>query len=223
MASPTTETITLHASDGHRLEACRITPAEPARGAVVIVQEVFGVNAHIRSVARQYAAAGYVAIAPALFDRLQPGLTVPYTDIPRGRSLKQQCSNDNALLDLRAAVDAAEGAGPVAMVGYCWGGTLAFQAAQAWPLAAAIVYYGGNLPQYLGPELRCPMMFHFGERDAGIPRSDIELVRRAHPGEAYYLYPADHGFNCDERAAYDAESAALALQRSLDFLRHQVG
>ena len=220
----TTETsIELKAADGHRLAACRVAPAGKARGGVVIVQEIFGLNHHIRAVATEYAKAGYLAVAPALFDRVERGADVPYAHVARGRALRDQIKTEQTLLDLKAAIDAAAPAGKVGMVGYCWGGTLAYIACCHLALAAGVAYYGGGLTKVLDRTPKCPVMFHFGERDAHIPLSDVEQVKKAYPLGHYYLYPAEHGFNCTERASFDAPSAKLALERTLDFLHRHVG
>jgi carboxymethylenebutenolidase len=223
MTDPIGETVQLEAADGHALGAYRVPPAGTPRGGVVILQEIFGVTRHIRAVAHQYADAGYLAIAPALFDRLERDADVPYADVPRGYALMQRLDRAQALLDVGAAVAATRAAGRVGVVGFCWGGALAYSAACHLPLAAAVCYYGGRLPQLLAHTPRCPVMFHFGERDAHIPASDVDQVRAAYPAGIYHLYPADHGFNCTDRASFDAASAELALQRTIEFLHRYVG
>ena len=217
------EILELKAADGHRLEAFRASPKGRPRGGIVVLQEIFGLNHHIRAVAEQYAAAGYLAIAPALFDRVARKADLPYSDAPAGMALRNQLKTEQTLLDLKAAIDAVGAAGKVGAVGYCWGGTMAYVAACHLSLAAAVVYYGGGLPQVLERTPKCPVMFHFGEQDAHIPLSDVDKVKQAYPLGHYYLYPAGHGFNCTERASYEAASAKLALQRSLDFLHRHVG
>lgn len=223
MTSTAGQVVQLRAADSHVLDAWRVAPAGKPRGAIVVIQEVFGVNRHIRAVAGQYADEGYLAIAPALFDRVQPQADVPYTEVDRGIALVQQLSTQQTLLDLRAAVDAVAGAGKVGVVGYCWGGTMAYLAACHLPIAAAVSYYGGGLTAYLERTPKCPVMFHFGEQDTHIPPAHVEQVKKAYPLGHYYLYPAGHGFNCTERSSYDAASAALALRRSLDFFQRHVG
>ena len=218
-----TSTLALKAADGHRLAAWRAAPARRPRGGIVVVQEIFGLNQHIRALATEYAAAGYLAIAPALFDRVERDADVPYSDGARGRALRDQLKTEQTLLDLKAAIDVAAAAGKVGMVGYCWGGTLTYVAACHLALAAGVAYYGGGLPKVLDRTPKCPVMFHFGERDEHIPASDVEQVKKAYPLGHYYLYPADHGFNCSERPAYDAPSAKLALERTLDFFHRHVG
>ena len=212
---------TLQAADGHRLAAYRAAPAGKPRGALVVVQEIFGVNSHIRAVADGYAADGWLAIAPAMFDRVERGIELGYTpaDIERGRELKGGCSNDHALLDIAAAVDTVRSAGKVAVIGYCWGGTLAWLAACRQPgLSAAVSYYGGGIGELIDLTPRCPVLAHFGERDASIPLTVPEALRKAHPEVEIHIYPAGHGFNCDQRGSFDAPSAKLARERSLAFL-----
>jgi carboxymethylenebutenolidase len=221
--SSQTDTVELKAIDGHRLAACRVAPAGKPRGGIVVVQEIFGVNRHIRAVAGQYAAAGYLAIAPALFDRVQRGADVPYADAAAGLAIRQQLKTEQTLLDLKAAIDAANVAGKVGMVGYCWGGTLTYVAACHLSLAAGVAYYGGGLPRFLDHTPKCPVMFHFGERDSHIPPADVEQVKKAYPLGHYYLYPAEHGFNCSERPSFEPACAKLALERSLDFFHRHVG
>ncbi|MEO6743752.1 MAG: dienelactone hydrolase family protein [Caldimonas sp.] len=212
---------TLQAADGHRLAAYRAVPAGKPRGALVVVQEIFGVNSHVRAVADGYAADGWLAIAPAMFDRVERGIELGYApaDIERGRELKGGCSNDHALLDIAAAVDTVRSAGKVAVIGYCWGGTLAWLAACRQPgLAAAVSYYGGGVGELVDLTPRCPVLAHFGERDASIPLAVAEALRTAHPEVEIHIYPAGHGFNCDHRGSFDAASAKLARERSLAFL-----
>ena len=217
------ETVRLKAADGHALDAFKVHPAGRPRGGVVIVQEIFGITSHIEAVARQYAEAGYLTIAPALFDRIERGAKLAYTEVAAGRAIVEKLKPEQTLLDLKAAIDAVASAGKVGMVGYCWGGTLTFLAACHLPIAAGISYYGGGLPKFLERSPKAPVMFHFGENDAHIPVKDVEKVKKAYPMGHYYLYPAGHGFNCTDRASYDAPSAALALERSLDFLNRHVG
>ena len=212
---------TLQAADGHRLAAYRAAPSGKPRGALVVLQEIFGVNSHIRAVADGYAADGWLAIAPAMFDRVERGIEFGYTpaDIERGRELKGGCSNDHALLDIAAAVDTVRSAGKVAVIGYCWGGTLAWLAACRQPgLSAAVSYYGGGIGELIDLTPRCPVLAHFGERDASIPLTVPEALRKAHPEVEIHIYPAGHGFNCDQRGSFDAPSAKLARERSLAFL-----
>jgi len=218
--------IELAASDGQRLAAYRAEPHGPARGGIVIVQEIFGVNSHIRSVADGFARDGYLAIAPALFDRVQRNIDLGYApaDIQAGRALKERVSMDAALRDIEAAVRAAAAAGKVGIVGYCWGGLVSWMAAaRVAGLACAVPYYGGGMPDQIGLQPRCPVMCHFGERDAHIPLEGVKKLAAAHPAHTVHIYPADHGFNCDQRGSYDEAAAKLARGRTLAFLRQHVG
>ncbi len=216
----------LVASDGHRLAAYQAAPSGAPRGGVVVVQEIFGVNAHIRQVADGFAAAGYLVVAPALFDRVQRGVDLGYRpdDVARGRELKARSSLDAAMLDVAAAVAAASAAGRVGIVGYCWGGFVAWLAAARVPgLACAVPYYGGGILDHSEERPACPVLCHFGERDAMIPVAGVKAFAAAHPEHTIEIYPADHGFNCDHRGSHDAPAAALARDRTLAFFRRHVG
>jgi carboxymethylenebutenolidase len=221
------QSISLTAADGHRLGAWLATPAGPARGAMIVVQEIFGLNSHIRAVADDYAAEGYLTIAPALFDRIEPGIELGYAaaDIERGRSLKAASPDDKALLDLGAALAHVKHAGRVGIVGYCWGGLLTWLAAgQLEGLAAAVPYYGGGMADRATVAPRCPVLGHFGEQDTHIPVEGIQALQRAHARRTtVHFYAAGHGFNCDQRGSYDAASARLARDRTLAFLRQHLG
>jgi carboxymethylenebutenolidase len=216
-------TTSLTAADGHTFAAYRAEPASAkARGAVVVLQEIFGVNGHIRSVADGFAADGWLAIAPALFDRVERGVDIGYTpaDVERGRQIRGGVSNDAALLDIAAAVAAVKSAGKVAVVGYCWGGSLAWLAAcKLSGLAAAVSYYGGNIGEMLDLEPQCPVLAHFGDQDHGIPLSVSENLKQKHPEVEVHVYHAGHGFNCDQRGSFDPASAALARERTIAFLK----
>ena len=218
--------IELTAADGVRLSAWRADPAGTPRGALVVAQEIFGVNSHIRSVCEGFAADGYVAIAPALFDRYEPRVDIGYTpeDIAKGRALKALAQLESALLDVAAARDAVTASGKVAVVGYCWGGYVAWMTAARLPgFACAVAYYGGGILDAASEVPRCPVMAHFGERDDGIPVAGVRELMAKHPAAQMFIYAADHGFNCDQRAAYDAATATLARGRTLQFLRRNVG
>jgi len=218
--------IELTASDGVRLSAWRADPAGEPRGAIVVAQEIFGVNSHIRSVCDGFAADGYVAIAPALFDRYAPGIDIGYTpaDIAKGRELKGRAALDPALRDIAAARDAVGGTAKVAVIGYCWGGYVAWMSASRLPgFACAVAYYGGGILEAAAEKPRCPVMAHFGERDGGIPVAGVRELMNKQPEAQIFIYAADHGFNCDQRAAYDPAAAKLARARTVDFLRRHVG
>ena len=216
----------LTAADGFKLAAYRADPAGKARGALVVAQEIFGVNSHIKSVCDGFAADGYVAIAPALFDRYERGVDIGYTpaDIAKGRELKGKTTIDAALRDVAAARDAVSSSGKVAVVGYCWGGYVAWMTASRLPgFACAIPYYGGGMLEASGEQPKCPLIAHFGERDANIPVAGVRELAAAHPEAQVYIYAADHGFNCDQRGSYDAAAAKLARERTLAFLQRHVG
>lgn len=217
----------LVAADGFRLAAYRAAPAGPPRGGLVVAQEIFGVNSHIRSICDGFAADGYLAIAPALFDRCRRGVDIGYSpeDIAAGRELKAAVAMDATMQDVEAARAAAAGAGKVGIVGYCWGGLVAWHAAARIDgLACAVPYYGGGMIDAIDLQPRCPVMMHFGELDAGIPVEGVKRLAAAHPETQVFIYPgANHGFNCDHRAAYHAPSAALARERTLSFFRQHIG
>ncbi|WP_422365199.1 dienelactone hydrolase family protein [Pelagibius sp.] len=218
------EHVTLTAADGHKLDAYVARPDGPAKGGLVVVQEIFGVNPHIRAVADGFAAEGYVAVAPALFDRIRPGIELAYDEagVSEGRALRAQVPWEATVLDVEAAMTLAAEAGRVGVVGYCWGGSVAWLAATRLKPAAAVGYYGGHIHEFASEKPACPVMLHFGEEDAGIPLENVEIVRAARAAWAdvtIHLYPgAGHGFNCDLRGSYHAEAAALARSRSLAFL-----
>ncbi|MDH3579396.1 MAG: dienelactone hydrolase family protein [Hyphomicrobiales bacterium] len=216
------ETVTLTARDGHELNAYRSEPKGTPRGGLVIIQEIFGVNTHIRAVADSYAGEGFIVLAPALFDRFEPGIELGYAaeDIEKGREIRGKIAHDDAVLDMGAAVDALrEQQLAAAVVGYCWGGSLAWNAATRLDgVACAVGYYGGMIPDMADEDPRSPVMLHFGETDGSIPLEGVERVKKKHPDIPVHLYPAGHGFNCDMRDSYDAESAAQARKRTLAFL-----
>jgi carboxymethylenebutenolidase len=219
-------TLELNAADGHRFAAYRADPPGKPRGGIVVVQEIFGVNSHIRGVADGFAADGYVAIAPALFDRVERGLDIGYSqpEIERGRALMQRMSMDDALKDVTAALKAIASAGKIGIVGYCWGGTVAWvSAAKLDGLACSAPYYGGGILANKDLKPRIPMMLHFGETDHAIPIGDVRAWLAARPELAAHIYAAGHGFNCDQRGSYHAESAKLARERTLEFFRKQIG
>ena len=218
--------IELKAADGHTFDAYRAQPKGKPRGALVVVQEIFGVNSHIRSVTDGYAAEGYLAIAPAMYDRVKRNYDTGYTqeDIQAGVAIMQKLNWDQTMLDAKAAIDAAKPAGKVGIVGYCWGGTVAWvAAARLSGLACAAPYYGGAIPNFIAEQPKCPVMFHFGEQDHSITLEQAKKVAAAHPGATTHYYPAGHGFNCDQRGSYDAASAKLARERTVQFLRTHLG
>ena len=219
--------IELKAADGHKLAAYRADPAGKPRGGIVVIQEIFGVNSHIKSVADGYAADGYVAIAPAMYDRVQKNYETGYSqdEIQAGLKIMQGLNWDNTLKDVGAAIEEARKAGKVGIVGYCWGGTVAWVAAGRLPgLAAAAPYYGGGMPNFINEKPKVPVMAHFGEQDQSPTLEQAKAIAKAHPEIAANYYPgAGHGFNCDQRGSYNAEASKLARSRTLEFFRKHVG
>ncbi len=221
----------LKAADGTTFPAYVAQPSGTPRGAVVVLQEIFGVNAHIRAVADGYAADGYLAVAPATFNRAQAGVELGYTpdDIKVGFELKaaiEALPAPGVLQDIQAAVDFASQAGKVAVMGYCWGGLLTWRSACLLKgVSAAIPYYGGGITteEEVARHPKCPVLAHFGERDHWIPLEGVSAFQAAHPEVQVHIYAADHGFNCDHRGAFDATAATLARQRTLAFLGQHLG
>jgi carboxymethylenebutenolidase len=217
--------IQLKAADGHAFPAYEARPAGTPRGAVVVLQEIFGVNSHIRAVADGYAAQGYLAVAPSTFHRVKADVNLGYSpdDMSAGIALKGQVEAlpaPGVLPDLQAAIDHAVQAGKVGIVGYCWGGLLTWRAACLLQgLSAAVPYYGGGTttPAEIARTPRVPVLAHFGERDHWIPLEGVQTFQKAHPGVEVHVYAADHGFNCDQRGSHDAAAAQLARERTLAF------
>lgn len=219
------ETVKLRAADGNELGAYVARPAGEPLAGLIVVQEIFGVNAHIRRVADAYAKDGFLAIAPALFDRIEKGVELGYdgADMERAMTFIPRLDMDKALADVAAAVEYAKKAGKVGVIGYCFGGTLAWLAATRLKVNAAVGYYGGRIGTYAGENPSCPVMLHFGKQDTHIPAEEVEKVHAAHPEVEIYWYDAGHGFNCAARASYSPEAAKLARERSLAFLRKHLG
>jgi carboxymethylenebutenolidase len=212
---------TLTAEDGFRLAAYRADPAsKPTRG-LVVIQEIFGVNNHMKRVTDGFAADGYAAISPAIFDRAERDFDTGYSpqDIERGRAVRAKCDLDQMVMDIKAAVQVLRGEGlKVGVVGYCLGGTMAWLAATRIDgIGASVPYYGGGVAAAANEKPKCPVLLHFGETDASIPPDHWETVKKAHPDIPQHTYPAGHGFNCDERGSWHEPSARLARQRTLEF------
>jgi carboxymethylenebutenolidase len=214
------QNINLTASDGFELGAYVAQPAGDAKGAVVVIQEIFGVNQHIREVTDGYAEAGFYAIAPKIFDRIERDIELGYEEADMGKGIElafQKLDHAKALGDIQTAINAAAEHGKVGVVGYCFGGLMTWLAAcELEGVAAASSYYGGGVAGQMDKSPKCPVIMHFGELDAHIPMSDVEAVKAAQPDTPVYVYNADHGFNCNHRGSYDADAAALALQRTLE-------
>ncbi|TWO68237.1 dienelactone hydrolase family protein [Caenimonas sedimenti] len=223
--------IDLKAADGQAIPAYVAQPAGQPRGGVVVIQEIFGVNSHIRSVADGYAAAGYLAVAPSTFHRVKPGVDLGYQpdDMTAGMALKaavEALPAPGVMQDLQAAIGHAAQGGKVGIVGYCYGGLLTWRAAcMLNGLSAAVPYYGGGVttPDEIARQPKVPVLAHFGDQDHWIPLDSVEAFKKAHPEVEVHVYHANHGFNCDQRGSYNAEAATLARQRTLDFFAKHLG
>ncbi len=215
----------LTAEDGHTLAAYRATPDGTPRGAVVLLQEIFGVNGHIRSLVDGFAADGYDTIAPALYDRIEPGIELDYSDedVTRGRELRASIAIDDVMRDVAAARDAVKTSGKVGVVGYCWGGTLAWLSATRLGVDCAVGYYGSMTIDFVDETPTCPMTMMLGETDATFPPENIEAIRAKHPDAVVFTYPAGHGFACDQRGSWHEHSARLARERTLETFRRYLG
>jgi carboxymethylenebutenolidase len=212
-------------ADFHTFGAHTASPVGDTTAGLVVVQEIFGLNSHIKSVADGYAKAGFLTVAPALFDRVDKGVELQYSPehVQRGMQLKTSTGDDNALSDIAACVAwlKEQGMSKIGIVGYCWGGLLSWRAAcEIEGFSAAVPYYGGGIPATAQLKPKCPVMAHFGELDKMIPMDTVNAFKSAQPGIQVHTYDADHGFNCDQRASFNAAAAQLARDRSLQFL-HQ--
>ncbi len=213
--------VSLTTTDQHTLGAYRADPAGKPKGAMVVVQEIFGVNSHIRNVCDRLAAEGYVAVAPAVFDRFVRDFQSGYTpdEVAHARTHIAKVDWTKLLLDIQAGIDEVKSVGPVGVIGFCLGGSAAFLAATRLDgIKAAVAYYGGQIVKYADEKPKCPVQMHFGETDASIPMTDVEIVKQKRPDCEIYVYPAGHGFYCDERASFHDDSAKLAWQRTTAFL-----
>lgn len=225
------QTTQLHAADGQSIPAYVAEPKGQPKGGIVVIQEIFGVNSHIRSVADGYAQEGYLAIAPAIFHRVKPEVELGYEpdDMSAGMALKaatEALPAPGVMQDIQAAIRHVAGAGKVGIVGYCYGGLLTWRsAAQLEGLSAAVPYYGGGVttPDEIARKPKCPVMAHFGDQDKWISMESVEAFGKAHPEVEVHVYPANHGFNCDQRGSWNAEAAKLARERTLAFFRKHVG
>ena len=220
-------TIKLKAKDGQEIAAYKAEPAGKPKGGIVVIQEIFGLNKHIKDVADRIAKEGYLAIAPALFDRVKPGVDLGYeqTDMQEGFGYMQKVGNEAPMMDIQAAADELKklGVGKVGAIGFCWGGQLAWMAAKHVTLDASVGYYGVAVHQTLQPPPKCPVLLHFADKDAFVPPEAADQVRKAYPKMEIYSYPANHGFNCDLRSDYHEPSAKTAWQRTMDFFKKTVG
>ena len=225
--------IELQAADGTLVPAYEARPAGTPKGAVVVIQEIFGVNSHIRHVADGYAAEGYLAVAPAAFHRVKPGVELGYLDADMGEGFGYKTAVEalpapGVLQDIQAAIDhvAKVSGGKVGIVGYCWGGLLTWRAACTLTgLSAAVPYYGGGVttPEEITRQPKVPVLAHFADEDKWIPLDTVEAFKKAHPEVTVHTYAAHHGFNCVQRGAWDAPSAQLARERTLAFFAKHLG
>lgn len=223
--------IDLQAADGFTFPAYVARPAGQPRGGLVVLQEIFGVNSHIRAVADGYAADGYLVVAPSTFHRVKADVELGYSpdDMSAGMALKaavEALPAPGVLQDIQAAINHAAQAGKVGVVGYCWGGLLTWRAACLLSgVSAAAPYYGGGMTSEaeIARSPKCPVLAHFGEKDHWIPLDGVAALQKAHPTAEIHIYAANHGFNCDQRGAWDATAAALARQRTLAFFAKHVG
>jgi carboxymethylenebutenolidase len=214
------QTVRLTADDGHVFSGYRAEPEGPPCGSLVVIQEVFGVNEHIREVCDRFADKGYTALAPALFDRIRPGVELAYDEqgITEGRALVTELGWDKPIIDVRAAAAALRPDRKVGVVGYCWGGTVTWLAACRLDISCAVPFYGRQIVDFLDEQPRCPVMMHFGAEDALIPLTAVSAIEAAFPALPVHVYDgAGHGFSCDRRGDHRPEVAAKALERTLAF------
>jgi carboxymethylenebutenolidase len=221
----------LKAADGQAIPAYVAQPKSQPKGGIVVIQEIFGVNSHIRAVADGYAEQGYLAVAPAIFHRVKPNVELGYEqdDMAAGTALKtatEALPSPGVMQDIQVAIQHASQAGKVGIVGYCYGGLLTWRAACTLTgLSAAAPYYGGGVttPDEIARRPKCPVLAHFGDQDHWISLESVEAFKKAHPEVEVHVYHANHGFNCDQRASYNAEAAKLARERTLAFFARHVG
>lgn len=220
------DSIELTGADGFTFSAYLANPGSEPKGRVVVIQEIFGVNNHIREVCDGYAEAGYVALAPALFDRVERGIELGYEgdDMTQGIEIAMgKLEMPNTMSDVQAAIDYLARDGKVGVVGYCFGGLLTWlSAASASNIACASGYYGGGIAQSIEKAPKVPTILHFGELDAHIPMPDVKSIDEAYPEVMVYTYDADHGFNCDHRSSFNESAAALARERTLGFFEEHL-
>lgn len=217
------EAISLTAEDGHVLDAFVARPVTAARGGLIILQEIFGLTDHIKAIAEKFAAEGYLSVAPAMFDRVKPGLVLDYSDFGTARATMSQLDRAKCILDMQAAADYARSAGKVGSIGFCWGGSMADLAACHGLVDAGVSYYGRMTVEWLDLQPVCPMLYHYGDRDTLIPVDVIEQIQRKRHGQVRVWGNADHGFCCEDRPQYNASAAAQSMQVTLNFLQAHLG
>ena len=218
------ELIEVIAKDNHKFSAYISQPHGKPKAGIVIIQEIFGVNKHIKEVTDLYASKGYLCIAPSLFDRIEKNVTLGYDEngVSKGRNLKELCDKD-AIKDIEASISVVSSAGKVGVIGYCWGGSLSWRiGCESSNLSASVCYYGGDIPKLKDLKPKCKVLTHFGELDKGIPINDVKIFREKRPEVVTYTYPADHGFNCDHRSQFNKICSKIALDRTLKFLEENI-
>jgi carboxymethylenebutenolidase len=209
------------ATDGHKFDLYLAQPVCAAKGGIVLIQETFGVNDHIKRVAEDFASDGYLVGAPSLFDRIAPNIELERNpkNISRGKDLKENIGNKNPLLDIASTINIVKSAGNVAIIGYCWGGTLAWlSACQIAGLSAAVSYHGDEVSELTNMYPKCPTILHFGENDPAIPISRVTLFKETHPDCTVHLYPTGHSFNCQQNNNFNLASSKIALERTMEHL-----
>ena len=212
------------AKDGHIVDLYVAKPKSEAVATVIVLQEIFGITDHIQAICQQYATHGFLAIAPALFDRIKKNIVLDYSSIEEGRDYKMQLQDEQVLLDIAASAATAENDLKVAVIGFCFGGALSYLASTRLNLDCAISYYGGGIAEkYINQKPLCPIMYHFGALDPIIPSTDVAAIQSNHPEGVFHIYEdAGHGFNCSDRRDYHSESAKIAFARSLEFLKMHI-
>ena len=214
----TTEFISLTAEDGHELQAYVAKPDGTPKGGIVVIQEIFGLTDHIRNITEKFAAEGYLAVAPAMFDRIKPNIVLDYTDFDTARETMGKLNQDQSVSDISAAAEFARSAGKVGVIGFCWGGAMADLAACNGLADAGISYYGRMTVEWLDKQPTCPMLYHYGDRDQLIPAQIIEKIQRARKGKVNIWGSADHGFCCEDRPSYNKTATKQSMEITLKFM-----
>ena len=217
--------VNIRASDGHTLSAYEAGPTSTPKGGIIVIQEIFGVNEHIREVTDKFASQGFLALAPALFDRIKPGIELGYgpDDRDTGMATRAKINSNDTIEDIISARKFLKKAGKVGIVGYCYGGTIAWLGACKGGFEAASGFYGGGIHENLDLDSTCPVELHFGSEDQGIPMENVDLIRSAKPNLDIYIYEdAGHGFMCDHRPSFDEIATDLASTRTLKFFNQHL-
>jgi carboxymethylenebutenolidase len=222
----TTDVISLTAHDGHQLQACVARPEgiykDAPKGGIVVIQEIFGLTNHIRSMVEKFAAEGYLAIAPAMFDRVKSDIVLDYSDFDTARETMAKLDREQSISDIQAAAEYVRSAGKVGIIGFCWGGAMADLSACNGLADVGVSYYGRMTVEWLDLQPTCPMLYHYGDRDALIPAQIVEKIQRKRKGKVYTWGSADHGFLCEDRPQYHKASARQSMEITLDFLQEHL-